>query len=55
MLNINYFSHILRAETQKMLHSRLNQLILNCFDVFHINSKQTLELFNNSVGFLLSY
>ena len=55
ILIINYFSHILRAKTKKMLKNGLNILILNSFNIFHINSKQAFELFNNSVGFALSY
>ena len=55
VLIFNFFIYNLRAKRIFRLKNASNFLTLNGFKVFHIDSVETLQFFNNSVGIALSY
>ena len=54
VLIINFFWYKLRGNCKNRGKIQRNYLILNGFEVFHIDSVETLQFFNNSVGIALS-
>ena len=55
VLIINFFISKLRAKRDNRAVFCSNSLILNGFKVFHLDSVQAFDFFNNSVGIALSY
>ena len=55
VLTFDFFRFKLRGKGVFLAKNQHNLLILNDFKVFYINSENSLQFFNNSVGIALSY
>ena len=55
VLTFIFFRFNLRGKGKFWVKNQRNLLILNGFKVFHIDSENSLQFFNNSVGIALSY
>ena len=55
VLTFNFFRFNLRGKGKFWVKNQRNLLILNGFKVFHIDSENSLQFFNNSVGIALPY